>query len=55
MRFNEIPSAGIFKDKPQVPFEAYEELERIKELLHTIYLNESEETYGCIDMRESSK
>ena len=53
MKFKDMPSFGLWVGHPQSSYEGYEELEKIKDLPSIQYLNESEVTYGCIDIRRS--
>ena len=52
MKFSEMPSCGLFKDKPQMNYEMWEEVGKINDLLDCPYINNSDETYMCMDLRE---
>lgn len=52
MKFSEMLSHGIWKNKPQTELEGLEELEKIKDLDCVKFTCEGGTTYGCIDVRE---
>lgn len=54
-KLSQMSAFGIWTDRPQTDYEGYEVLEQIKNLSAIKYLCESEVTYGCIDLRDTSR
>jgi len=54
MTFSEMPSCGIWEDRPQLEYEHQEILEQLKDLSYVKYLCESGVTYGIWDSREDT-